>query len=81
MKGRHRTGSDALRIRSLLLSDRIGSAEGYTELLTADAVRMLSKYIEVDKTSVQVTIHQVFGGRYSIEINAVTDKIKSIKFV
>ena len=81
MKEKLGTGSDAKRIRSLLLSDRIGNAEGYTELLTADAADMLSKYIEVDKTAIRVTIRQVFGGRYRIEISAVTDKIKSIGFL
>ena len=69
------------RIKELLLSDRLGSADGYSELIASDVAQMLEKYISIDKSEIRVSISRVFGNRYRIEIIAETEQIKPVKFI
>ena len=81
MKRRIYCGSAGNRIKELLLSDRLGSADGYSELIASDVAQMLEKYISIDKSEIRVSISRVFGNRYRIEIIAETEQIKPVKFI
>lgn len=70
-----------LRLKRVILNDKINMPNGLLEVVKKDINMVLSSYFELDEASFSLSIETDSEGKYEIAIGAKADKIKSPKFI
>lgn len=70
-----------LRLKKVLLNDKINMPNGLLQLMKKDIGSVLDGYFEMDKDVFNITIDSDTEGMYDISISAKAERIKSPKFI
>ncbi|HHU43315.1 MAG: cell division topological specificity factor MinE [Bacillota bacterium] len=69
-----------IRLKRVLLSDKINMPNGLLNLLKKDVYSLLSCYFELDYDTLKITVDSNTKGEYDIMITAKAERVKSPKF-
>lgn len=68
----------AIRARRILLKDKTQIPDGFNALLVGDVTELLSHYVDLGESFVNLKITVLEEGNYEIELRAKAERIKEI---
>lgn len=70
-----------LRLKKVLLTDKINMPNGLLQLLKKDIGSVLNGYFDISKDTLKIEIDSNTEGMYDISLSAKAERIKSPKFI
>lgn len=70
-----------IRLKKVLLSDKINMPNGLLQLVKKDITALLKSYFEFDESKMKIEIDSDTEGQYDITISAKAERMKTPKFI
>ncbi len=70
-----------IRLKKVLLSDKINMPNGLMRLVKKDVMSLLKNYFEFDDNNLVINVISNKEGLYDISIHSTAEKIKTPKFM
>ncbi|MDD4315648.1 MAG: cell division topological specificity factor MinE [Clostridia bacterium] len=70
-----------LRLKRILLSDKVNMPSGLIQLLKKDLLKLFDSYFDIKEESLKIEIDSNADGEYDVSIKGVSERIKSPRFM
>lgn len=70
-----------LRLKRVLLNDKDNIPNGLMRVLRSDVSKVLSSYFDYSPETLKIDVDLDANGRYCIHIEAIAERVKTVKIV